>query len=250
MSEEEKAQSNSDNSPASHSTQAGRSALAKQAENQVSVNANQVIAFLKQNPNFFKTNPRLIADLNFVHETGGAVSLIQRQVELLREHHQTTRKRLAELSNYAKTNEALLDRIRALSVTMASASTPKAILESLTKVIRHDFNLDSVYLVVEHKNWPMSNENVIGLTPEDLGKLRNAVYNLSVFVGRPPAKIKEMVLQDKMDKAASIAMARFKYKDVDTYLIIGSSDQNHFTSDMGTDFVAYIGDYLQALLSR
>jgi len=212
--------------------------------------ADQVIAFLRENPNFFKTHPQLIADLNFTHETGGAVSLMQRQVELLREHHQTTRKRLAELANFAKTNEALLTRIRSLSVTMAGASTPKAILESLTKVITQNFDLDSVYLVVEHKNWPMGNENIIGLTPEDLGKLRNAVYNLSVFVGRPPAKVKEMLFQDKSENTASIAMTRFKYKGVDTYLIIGSNDQNHFTSDMGTDFVAYIGEYLQALLSR
>ena len=214
------------------------------------ITADQVIAFLKDSPDFFKTHPQLITELNFTHETGGAVSLIQRQVELLREHHKTTRERLVELTNFAKTNEALLDRIKALSVTTAGASTPKAILDNLTQVITQDFGLDSVYLVVEHKNWPMGSENIIGLTPEDLGKLRNAVYNLSVFVGRPPAKVKEMVLQEKSADTASIAMVRFKYKEVDTYLIIGSSNQDHFTNDMGTDFVAYIGEYLQALLSR
>lgn len=214
------------------------------------ISADQVIAFLKENPNFFKSHPQLIADLNFTHETGGAVSLIQRQVELLRKHHQTTRDRLVELTNHAKTNAALLERIKALSVSTARASTPKAILENLTKVIMQDFGLDAVYLVVESSNWPMSNDNVIGLSPEDLGKLRNAVYNLSVFVGRPPAKLKEMVLMDKADKSASVAMTRFKYKEVDTYLIIGSSDQNHFTNDMGTDFVSYIGELVQALLNR
>lgn len=214
------------------------------------ISANQVVAFLRKNPDFFKTHPQLIADLNFTHETGGAVSLIQRQVELLREHHQTTRQRLVELTGFAKTNEALLERIRALSVSTAGASTPKAILDNITKVITEDFGLDSVYLVVEHKSWPMSNNNVIGVTPEDLGKLRNAVYNLGVFVGRPPAKVKDMVLQEKSANTASIAMTRFKYKDIDTYLIIGSSDENYFTNDMGTDFVAYIGEYLQALLNR
>ena len=214
------------------------------------VTAEQVIAFLRENPNFFKTHPQLIADMNFTHETDGAVSLIQRQVELLREHQNTTRKRLAELTGFARTNEALLDRILALSVSMAGASTPKAILKNLTKVIIQDFGLDSVYLIVEQKNWPMGNENIVGLTADDLGKLRNAVYNLSVFVGRPPAKVKDLILQDKTDKTASIAMSRFKYRGVDTYLIIGSADQNHFTSDMSTDFVAYIAECLQALLSR
>ena len=219
-------------------------------EETTSLNAEQVIAYLKENPDFFKTNPQLLADLNFTHETGGAVSLIQRQVELLREHHKTTRQRLGELSLHAKNNEALLQRIRDLSVTTAGAVTPKAILESLTRTIIQDFGLDSVYLVVEHNNWPMSADNVVGLTPEELGNLRNAVYNLPVFVGRPSEKVRELIWKNESKDTASIAMTRFKYKDVDTYLIIGSKDQSHFTNDMGTDFVTYIGEYLQALLSR
>lgn len=220
------------------------------SEDTTSLKADQVIAYLKENPNFFKTHPQLIADLNFTHETGGAVSLIQRQVELLREHHKNTRQRLADLNQHAKNNEALLERIRGLSVTTAGAATPKAILESLTRTIIQDFGLDSVYLVVEHNNWPMTSSNVIGLTPEELGNLRNAVYNLSVFVGRPPEKVKALLWKDPPRDVASIAMTRFKYKDVDTYLIIGSKDAEHFTNDMGTDFVTYIGEYLQALLSR
>lgn len=214
------------------------------------LSADSVIAYLRDNPNFFKTHPQLLTDLNFTHETGAAVSLIQRQVELLRERHNTTRQRLIDQNNIAKTNEALLGRIRTLSIATAGASTPKAILEGLTQAIKEGFGLDSVYLVVEHRNWPMNTENVIGMTPENLGHLRNAVYNLSVFVGRPPAKVKEIVLGDKETETASIAMSRFKYKDVDTYLIIGSKDGEHFTNDMGTDFVSYIGEYLEAMLSR
>lgn len=212
--------------------------------------AEQIISYLKGNPDFFKTYPALIADLNFAHDTGDAVSLIQRQVELLRTHHDTMRKRLADLATHSKNNEALLKRIQALSVATAAASTPKAILEELTKTIIKEFKLDSVYLVVEHSIWPMNGDNVVGLSPEELGKLRNAVYNLGVFVGRPSEKLKNIIFKKETKKAASIAMVRFKYKDVDTYLVIGSKDKDHFTNDMGTDFVSYIGDYLQALLSH
>lgn len=214
------------------------------------IGAEQVISYLKENPDFFKTHPNLIADLDFAHDTGDAVSLIQRQVELLRTHHDTMRKRLANLASHSRNNEALLKRIQTLSVATAAAPTPKAILEELTKTIITEFNLDSVYLVVEHSNWPMNGSNVIGLSPEELGNLRNAVYSVAVFVGRPSEKLKSIIFRNGVDDAASIAMVRFKYKNVDTYLVIGSKDPDHFTNDMGTDFVSYIGDYLQALLNH
>ena len=107
-----------------------------------------------------------------------------------------------------------------------------------------------MYLIVEHSIWPMNGDNVIGLSPEELGKLRNAVYNLGVFVGRPSEKLNAIIFKKETKKAASIAMVRFKYKKVDTYLVVGSKDKDHFTNDMGTDFVSYIGDYLQALLNH
>jgi len=219
-------------------------------DQQTLIGADQVINYLKENPDFFKIHPTLIADLNFAHDTGDAVSLIQRQVELLRTHHDSMRKQLADLAAHSKNNEALLKRVQTLSVATAAAPTPKAILEELTQTIIKEFKLDSVYLVVEHSNWPMNGNNVIGLSPEELGNLRNAVYNLAIYVGRPSQKLQSIIFRDGLDNVASIAMVRFKYKNVDTYLVIGSKDKDHFTNDMGTDFVSYIGDYLQALLNH
>lgn len=215
-----------------------------------SISSEQVVRYLKSHPDFFKQHAELLADLNFDHETEGAISLIERQVRLLREHHQTTRLRLVELSNIAKTNEALLNRIRTLSIAAAVGNTPKAILDALSKVIINDFGLDSMYLVVEHRVWPMYSENIISVTAEDLANLRNAVYNLPTFVGRPSEKIRQLALKGKDDNTASITMARFKYKDLDSYMVIGSKDEEHFTNDMATDFVSYIANFLEALLSR
>ncbi len=221
-----------------------------ESEESLPLNDDLVVAYLRDNPDFFKTHPTLIADLNFPHETGDAVSLIQRQVELLRDNQQTTRQYLAVLGAHAKTNEALLARVRALSVSAVAAGTPRATLEALSRTIIEDFGLDSVYLVAEQGKWPVSGDNIISLSPEELVTLRNAVESLAVFVGRPPRKMKELLFSGDVDNVASIAMSRFTYKGGDTYLIIGSRNDRHFTNDMGTDLIAYIGNLLEALLSR
>ena len=44
----------------------------------------QVEEYLILNPNFLTDNPEVLNSLEVIHETGGAVSLIQKQVEVLR----------------------------------------------------------------------------------------------------------------------------------------------------------------------
>ena len=43
-----------------------------------------VIEYLKKNPEFFDRNPRLLQSLSLPHESGGTVSLVERQVATLR----------------------------------------------------------------------------------------------------------------------------------------------------------------------
>ena len=49
------------------------------------INAEQVADFLRRHPAFFVEHDELLADLIVPHEAGHAVSLVERQVKLLRE---------------------------------------------------------------------------------------------------------------------------------------------------------------------
>lgn len=54
--------------------------------NSPSPNPDSVAIFLRDNPGFFSAHPELLAQLNLQHQTGGkTVSLIERQIDLLRE---------------------------------------------------------------------------------------------------------------------------------------------------------------------
>lgn len=58
---------------------------------------DKVREYLLNNSNFFIDNPDLLVQMNFPHSTPGAVSIIERQVSLLREHHAKLRERMSEL---------------------------------------------------------------------------------------------------------------------------------------------------------
>ena len=49
-----------------------------------SIDAKQVEEFLVLNPDFLSSNSHILDSIEIVHKTGGAVSLIQKQVEVLR----------------------------------------------------------------------------------------------------------------------------------------------------------------------
>ena len=71
-----------------------------------------VEAFLRAHPNFLQDRPGLLAVLNLPHGGEGAVSLVERQVSVLRERNIASRQKLAELSDISRENDRLLDATR------------------------------------------------------------------------------------------------------------------------------------------
>ena len=71
-----------------------------------------VEAFLRAHTNFLQDRPGLLAVLNLPHGGEGAVSLVERQVSVLRERNIASRQKLAELSDIGRENDRLLDATR------------------------------------------------------------------------------------------------------------------------------------------
>src|SRR5688572_33359076 len=65
----------------------------------------QVVAFLKANPDFLARHPELFEVLELRHASGAAVSLIERQVEILRGKSGRLEDRLKTLLDAARDNE-------------------------------------------------------------------------------------------------------------------------------------------------
>jgi uncharacterized protein len=62
-----------------------------------------VIGFLKDNPGFLEAHPELLSSLSVPHQTGGkTVSLIERQIDLLREKNRALEFKLAALVRNAQ----------------------------------------------------------------------------------------------------------------------------------------------------
>ena len=87
------------------------------------MNPDDVETFLRAHPDFLQDRPALLAALNLPHGGQGAVSLVERQVAVLRERSIASRQKLAELSDIGKENERLLKATRDTILALLSAET-------------------------------------------------------------------------------------------------------------------------------
>ena len=81
----------------------------------------QLIELLKLHPDFLVRNPVLLTDLEIPHRTGLAVSLIERQVGVLRDKLKSSDKRMRALMDIARDNERLTDSRHRLSLNLLGA---------------------------------------------------------------------------------------------------------------------------------
>ncbi|HEY5601636.1 MAG TPA: DUF484 family protein, partial [Gammaproteobacteria bacterium] len=109
------------------------------------LNDKEVEEFLRQNPEFFISHPDLVAELKVPHpNTGSAVSLIEHQVELLRQQNTKLQKQLDELLQIARENDRLSKNLHQLTVDLMASRNLIDIFARLDVGLRKDFLVDAV----------------------------------------------------------------------------------------------------------
>ena len=109
--------------------------------------AKEVADYLILNPNFFKENPEVLNSIEIVHESGAAVSLIQRQVELLRTDYNSTTDRLMELLANAKNNDDIFILTKKLILDLIEARNIEEITFTVEERFKKDFGADKSRLI-------------------------------------------------------------------------------------------------------
>ena len=100
------------------------------------LNHDSVAAFLREHPEFLAQHPDLLTSLALTHTTGGkTVSLIERQIDLLREKNRALEFQLAALIRNAAENDTISNKLqsftRNLLVARESARLPETVEQSL-----------------------------------------------------------------------------------------------------------------------
>lgn len=120
----------------------------KSQEPTAALDAEQVAAYLSQHPEFFVEHDELIPELRIPHQPGDAVSLVERQVRLLRERNIEMRHRLSQLMDVARENDRLFDKTRRLVLDLLDATSLEDVVSTVEDSLRHEFQVPYVSLIL------------------------------------------------------------------------------------------------------
>jgi uncharacterized protein YigA (DUF484 family) len=208
---------------------------------------NDVLSWLADHPDLLIDHPELLEQLNLPHDAG-TTSLIERQVERLRESNRALEQRLAALTRIAGENEQLVRRLHALSLALMSEPSPDRCIQTLVDRLHSEFQADRVRLHLSlpvagteameainiHHDW-----NDVLLQLRDRGEIR---------CGRlTRAKLDALFDPASAESIRSAAVVPLSGVGL---LAIGSEQAERFHPDMGTLFLELLADTLVTRLSE
>jgi len=213
---------------------------------------NLVADYLGKHPDFFTHRDQLILQMNLPHQRDGAVSLVEKQVALLRERNRNDKKKMDGFIQAAKDNDAIFINCQKLVLSLVDAKDSEEFFAALEQSFRNDFKC-SAYSLIAFEESPRTLSHFASAVPEDearkyVGALMKS-KNPTLGVLRPTEQEFLFHNQSAMVKSAAVIPVKRDRQPL-ALLAIGSSDPHYFQAGMGTLFVGFIADTLSRFLPR
>ena len=225
---------------------------------QEALNDLSVAEYLQTYPDFFERNSPLLAKLRLPHlrDGGSTVSLVERQVEVLRERIQSLERKLKELVDVARANDALAERIHRLSQRLIRAHTLLDTINAVEASLREDFDARNSVLVLFLPE-ARSQEEAAGrfLRTGDLNDPEIKTFESLLQAGKPRCgqirdAQRDFLFGKDSVEIGSVALTPLGAKGALGLLAIGASDVDRFHPGMSTEFLSRIGELVTYALTR
>ena len=225
---------------------------------QDAINDGSVTQYLETSPDFFERNGALLAKLRLPHlrDSSATVSLVERQVEVLRDRNQALERKLSELVGVARANDALADRIHRLSQRLIRARSLLETINALETSLREDFDArDSVLLLFTEQARELEEPAGRFLKTADPADAVVKTFESLLQSGKPRCgqirdTQRDFLFGKDSIEIGSVALAPLGAKGALGLLAIGASDAERFHPAMSTEFLTRIGELLANALTR
>lgn len=210
-----------------------------------------IAGYLLAHPDFFERHTGLLMKLRLPHPTGEAVSLIERQVELLRNQNRGLERRLVDLVEVARSNDSVLERLHQLALTLLGADDPGERVRLLEDNLRSRFGADEIRLLLfsgQADILGLDNVQRIAREAPPLNDFANFLNQGKAHCGRlRPAQL-AFLFGDKAAAIASAALIPIGSRARYGMLALGSGKPEHFSPTLGTVFLNRIGELAEQSL--
>lgn len=217
------------------------------------ITAKQAAAYLEAHTDFLASRPKLLALMTVPHQTGAAVSLVERQVAVLREQRDQAQDKLRELIAIAQDNDQLGERMHQLVLSLLNCDSLVAVLDALHDCLIGVFQAERVDLYLfsdQVEGEPVEGIAYLDRTDGDLGDFDHIINSRKPICGRLTADQLAALYGEAQSTIGSAAVVPLTGEKSIGLLAIGSEDANRFLHGMDTVFLDQLGGLIYTALMR
>jgi uncharacterized protein YigA (DUF484 family) len=210
-----------------------------------------VAQYLTDHPHFFEEHASLLGDVRLSSPlTGRAVSLQERQMEVMRDRYKALELRLSELNRHAQENQAIANRFHSWNQSLLKerdvAAMPRAIAEGL----KASFGVPAATLRLFTPAAEYANEWFAAGVSDDARLFANGLQAPYCGTNNDFEAVRWLDDAGSIESAVIVALRQPQTKGpAFGLLIMGSPDPERFTSLMATDFLVHIGETASVALA-
>jgi hypothetical protein len=220
------------------------------------ISDSAVQEYLEANPDFFERHGKLLNTLSVPHGTGEAVSLVERQVSMLRQKELKLERQLKDLIAVARDNDVLMAKIHELALQLLGTRDLATTVAAIEEAMRSGFGADHSVMVLFGD--PVMFEDikvgrffrVIARADEELKPFETFLNGKGPRCGQVRDSQRDFLFQSDAGEVGSVALIPLGDKARIGILAIGSADADRFHPGMSIDFLARVGDLIEGALAR
>jgi len=218
------------------------------------ITEDDIANWLANSPDFFERHAQLLAAVHLTSPHGNrAVSLQERQAEMLREKIKSLEHRIMDMVRHGNENMVIADRIHRWAKSMLLVQSNRALPAMLVGELQSQFMVPQVALKVWDVDARYAQEPFAQGVSEDA---RSFASSLTQPYCGMASGLEAVRWLDDPGTAMSIALIPLRPGAIDSsgpafgMLVLASPDPQRFESGLATDFLERIAELASAALSR
>ena len=214
-----------------------------------------ITSYLQRHPDFFERHQAVLARLRLPHARGGStISLVERQIEVLREKLTGVENKLAELVRVARANDAISERLHRFTRRLLGAVPGEEAVARIEAGLREDFDaFQAALILIGEPSAPAASPRFVRTLPAtdpNLKSFESLFSSGKPRCGQARDSQREFLFGPDGLEMASVALVPLGDKGSVGLLALGSTDRDRFHPAMSTEFLARMAELIAASLSN
>ncbi|NHZ92529.1 DUF484 family protein [Massilia sp. CCM 8733] len=207
-----------------------------------------VADYLAGHPTFFQEHAKLLGEVKLSSPlTGKAVSLQERQMEVMRDKYKALELRMADLVRLAEANAAIANKFHGWTQTLLKTRHDSDMARALVDGLATHFGVPQATLRLWNLAQAHAGNWYVNGVSEDARLFANSL--LAPYCGSNHDFEAVRWLADAGAVQSTVILPLRSNGSAFGLLILGSPDPERFSASMGTDFLVHIGETASAALA-